>query len=216
MIRRWSYIIDLNNCNFSSNLHIEKRYNVNIFKTSVSYKKFVSKITRFRRKSLRRFKHQSNWLMYTNVIRYWIKDFMFNKQYLRFQFFNKIFINNFFFFNFNFYKIKNENFFLNFNFYFAIWTKKSYFYFKSFYNSYRYFKNNNITVGWTLNEPTQDKSIIPTLSEWDNSFFFMKTNKNYEYDITQIFDFFFFFYLQKIIEIRKILTLLHYYNTKNY
>jgi len=54
---------------------------------------------------------------------------MFNKLYLKYQFFNKIFINNFYFYNFNFIKNRNENHFYNFNFYFSTFTKKGYFYF---------------------------------------------------------------------------------------
>mgnify|MGYP001289333905 CR=1 FL=1 len=65
-----------------------------------------------------------------------MKDYLFNKNFSKNQFFNKIFINNFFFYNFNFIKNRNENFFYNFNFYFSVLINKSYLYLTTLKGTY--------------------------------------------------------------------------------
>lgn len=213
MVRRWSHINEVNNAFFSA-ARFEMRCTVNIFRNSVFYKKFVFKITKFKRKSIARLKHKSNWLIYTNVIRTWINDYTFNKHYLRFQFYNKIFVNNFFFFNFNFSKMRNESFFFNFNFFFATWSRKSYFYYN--YNAFRYIKNSNITFGWFTKPPVTGNSVVPVYGEWDGNFYPTNLNKNLEFNFDNIFDFFLTVFLQQKFEIRKILILLFYYNLQKF
>ena len=121
MIRRWSCLIDLNN-NFHVYNSFLKTHKISVFKSSVNFKRFTFKYTKFKRKSLIRLKHRSNWLIYTNVLKLWIKDYLFNKNYLRYQYFNKIFLNNSFFYNFNFIKNRSVLFFYNFNFIFSVFT----------------------------------------------------------------------------------------------
>jgi len=107
MIRRWSCLININT-DFKTFNQFSKTHKIFLFKSSVNFKRFTFKITKFKRKSLIRMKHRSLFLIYTNILKYWVKDFMFNKLYLKYQFFNKIFINNFFFYNFNFIIMFND------------------------------------------------------------------------------------------------------------
>lgn len=142
---------------------------------------------------------------------------MFQKHYAKVQFLNKLFINNLFVYNFNFAKIRNEFFFYNFNFFFSIWTKKSYFYFNK--NSGIYFKNNNLTFIWYLNTPILSNSVIPAFAEWDQTLFpsnLIKEKLVYKtYNFSELFDFIFSINLKKIVEIRKILTII-YINNLNF
>lgn len=207
MIRRWSCLIDINN-NFNSYDFFKKNHKISLFKNSVNFKRYTFKITKFKRKSLIRIKHRSNWLIYTNVIKLWVKDYLFNKNYLRYQFFNKMFLNNFFFYNFNFIKNRNDDFFYNFNFFFSTFTNKNFSYF--FNKKSQFFNNTSISFAWTALNPSLNSSIIPIYSIWENSLFSYNLNKtqNLDTDLGTFFNLFFEILLKKTIEIRKILNLL--------
>ncbi len=209
MIRRWSCLININN-NFSRFFFFKKKHKINLFKNVVSFKRFNYKLTKFKRRSLIRFKHQSNWLIYTNVIKTWVKDFKFNKNYLKYQFLNKIFIQNFSFYNFNFIKFKKESFFYNFNFLFYVMTRKvnSYF-FNNNINNINYFP---LSHAWIpeLSSNTESSSLYYS---WDDLNY---VNKNLIFDFNTIFDIIFYLTLNKNIEIRKIMNLLFLYNLRNF
>lgn len=207
MIRRWSCLIDLNN-NFNSYDFFKKNHKLNLFKNSVNFKRYNIKNTKFKRKSLIRLKHRSNWLIYTNVIKFWIKDYIFNKNYLRYQYFNKILLNNFFFYNFNFIKNRNDTFFSNFNFFFFNYTHKNNFYFTN--HKLPYFKNSTLSFSWYLQNPSLNKSILPIYSEWENNLYHYSSEASTEFDLNIIFDSIFNLLIQKNIEFRKILIILYY------
>jgi hypothetical protein len=209
MIRRWSCLITLNN-NFNDCSFFKKNHKTNVFKNSVNFKRFSFKSTKLKRKSLIRIKHQSTLLIYTNVIKLWTKDYIFNKNYIKSQFYKNIYINNFIFYNFNFVKNRSENFFYNFNFIFSTFTNKNYYYF--FNNNLINLKNSPITTAWYLFNPINTSSIIPVYSNWDNQLFQFNINKSYTFEISDLFDSIFFIILKKNTEIRKILILLYYFN----
>lgn len=213
MIRRWSCLININN-NFDNHSFFKKNYKINIFKNSVNFKRFTYKFTKFKRKALVRIKHRSNLLIYTNVIKLWVKDYIFNKNYLRYQFSNKIYFNNFYFYNFNFIKNRNETFFYNFNFIFSVFTNKNYFYF--YKNNASIFKNSPLTTAWFYSSPLINNSIIPVYSQWDNQFFQYSLNKSFSFDFNDLFDLFFLITLKKNVEINKILTILFYLNISKF
>jgi len=215
MVRRWSCLITLNN-NFNNFLNFKKNYKINLFKSSVNFKRFTFKITKLKRKSLLRFKHKANWLIYTNIIKYWVSDYMFNKIYLRYQFLNKIFLNNFYFYNFNFIKNRNEMFFYNFNFIFFNFTNKKLFYFSK---KDIFFKNSPLSIALFLETPVLSNSVLPVYSEWNKNLFphstpssYLKKNEDCDFTLNSIFDFFFSFFIKKIIEIRKIINFLYFIN----
>ena len=185
MIRRWSCLIDINN-NFDNYNFFNKNYKINLFKTSVNFKRFTYKITKFRRKSLIRIKHKSNWLIYTNILKLWVKDYSFNKHYLRYQFYNKIFVNNFFFYNFNFIKNRSDTLFYNFNFIFSVFTNKNYSYF--YKNRFFNFKNTPSTVAWFNNNPIFNNSVLPIYNFWDNNFYLYNSDKFSIFDIYSILE----------------------------
>lgn len=209
MVRRWSCLIDINN-NFENYKFFKKNHKINLFKNVVNFKKYSFKVTKFKRKALIRLKHQTTWLIYTNIIKLWVKDYKFNKNYLRYQFLNKIFLNNFFFYNFNFIKNRNENFFYNFNFIFFTFTNKNYSYFNK--NIPVFVKNSPLTIAWFNESFSFNNSIIPLYSSWENNFYSTVNPQNNFFDFTELFDVFFSLVLKKNIEIRKILILFFYYN----
>jgi len=209
MIRRWSCLININN-NFNNYDFYNKNHKISLFKSSVNFKRFTFKFTKFKRKSLIRLKHRSNWLIYTNVLKLWVKDYIFNKNYLRYQFYNKIFINNFLFYNFNFIKNRNENFFYNFNFIFFVFTNKNYSYFSK--NKLLNFKNSPITTAWYFNIPQLNNSTLPIYTSWENNHYPFNLNKNHLFDLNDTFETLFSIILKQSIEIKKIVILLFYFN----
>jgi hypothetical protein len=206
MIRRWSCLININNT-FNAGDRFFLKHKINLFKTSVNFKRFTFRLTKFKRKAFIRLKHRSNFLLYTNVLKYWVKDYLFNKHYNKYQYFNKLFINNFFFYNFNYIKNRNENFFYNFNFYFSILTNKTFYYFN---NKFPFYKNSPLSLAWFVSSPHINNSIVPVYNQWDNNFFAHKTSHFSNFDLNLIFDNLFDVFIKKNIEIRKIFILLFF------
>ena len=204
MIRRWSCIINITN-NFSNFNQFNKLHKIILFKSSVNFKRFSFKITKFKRRSLMRLKHRSSFLIYTNIFKYWVKDFMFNKLYLKYQFFNNIFINNFFFYNFNFIKNKSESFFYNFNFIFTTLTNKKFFYFS---HKKSLIKNSPLIVAWFVLKPDFNVTVLPIYNNFQNSYFPYQEHFNVNFNLNEIFDLFFKLFLKKNIEISRIISLL--------
>lgn len=208
MIRRWSCIIDINN-NFNDCTVFLKNHKINLFKSSVNFKRFTFRYTKFKRKSLIRLKHCTNWLIYTNVIKLWIKDYLFNKNYLRYQFFNKIFINNFLFYNFNFIKNRSEGLFHNLNFIFSTFTNNRYFYYHN--TKIQYLQNAPLTIAWFQQTPILNNSILPVYSLFDNQLtpYIIKNNI---FNFNELFDTIYLIFVKKNTEIKKIISLLFFFN----
>jgi len=209
MVRRWSCIIDINN-NFTDHAVFFKNHKINLFRTSVNFKRFTFRYTKFKRKALIRLKHRTNWLIYTNVIKLWVKDYLFNKNYLRYQFFNKIFINNFFFYNFNFIKNRSNDLFYNFNFIFSTFTINRYLYY--YKTKINYLQNSPLTVAWFQQSPTLNNSILPIYSSFDN-YLISYNSKNDIFNFDDLFESIFLIFLKKNIEIKKIILLLFFFKT---
>lgn len=204
MIRRWSCVINITN-NFNNFNNFNKLHKIALFKSSVNFKRFSFKITKFKRRSLMRLKHRSSFLIYTNIFKYWVKDFMFNKLYLKYQFFNKIFINNFFFYNFNFIKSKSELFFYNFNFIFTTLNNKKFLY---FLNKKSIIKNSSLVIAWFISKPDYNNTVLPLYTNLQNSYFPYQEHFFTNFELNELFDLFFKLFLKKNIEIKRIISLL--------
>ena len=207
MIRRWSCVINITN-NFNNFPYFSKSHKISLFKSSVNFKKFTFKFTKFKRKALTRLKHKSLFLIYTNILKFWVRDFMFNKLYLKYQFFNKIFLNNFLFYNFNFVKTKSELFFYNFNFIFTTLSNKKFFYFSS---KNPIVCNSPLTIAWFINKPQTCTTIVPFFMNLQNSYFPYQDLNIKPFNLESVFDVFFDSFLKNSIEIKRIITLLFFY-----
>jgi hypothetical protein len=206
MIRRWSCIIDIT-LNFNTLSQFKKTHKIALFKSSVNFKRFAFKVTKFKRRALMRLKHRSSFLIYNNIFKYWVKDFMFNKLYLKYQFFNRIFVNNFFFYNFNYIKKKNELFFYNFNFIFTTLNNKKFFYFS---HNKSIIKNSPLTAAWFVLKPNLSTSVIPFYLNFQNLYFSYENTSSIEFNVTEVFDIPFNLMLKKIVEIRRIVSILFF------
>lgn len=210
MIRRWSHINNFNAIFFNFK-KIDKFFKIFIFKNTVNYKRFTFKITKFKRKPLVRIKHKSILLIYTNIIKSWSKDYIFNKHCARFQFYNGIHSNHFYFYNFNFIKNRNEHYFYNFNFIFVTFSKKAYFYFNV--NPYPLISYSSLTLAWFNDKPFIEKSVIPVYQIRDNDLTIWSQDFKKHVYLTYFFESFYFTFLQKSAEINKILIILFFLNT---
>ena len=133
---------------------------------------------------------------------------MFNKLYLKYQFFNKIFLNNFLFYNFNFVKTKSELFFYNFNFIFTTLSNKKFFYFSS---KNPIVCNSPLTIAWFINKPQTCTTIVPFFMNLQNSYFPYQDLNIKPFNLESVFDVFFDSFLKNSIEIKRIITLLFFY-----
>lgn len=209
MIRRWSHINTIN-IDVSLNFLLVKKYNkINVFKNSVNFKRFTFKRTKFKRKSLTRVSHISKFLIYTNVFKFWSKNYLMNKHLSKNQYLYNIFLKNIFFYNFNFIKNKNENIFYNFNFVFSTWIKKSYFYhFKKNALTPIFCKNNNITTAWYSNSINVNNQIVPAYTHFDSNLFSHTIfDKKYLYDFNEFFFILYSIQIQKYVELYKLILL---------
>lgn len=210
MIRRWSRINFINN-NINNIYLICKIEN---FKTSVNFKKFFFKITKFKRKNLIRWKHKTNFINFIYIFKKWTLDYLFFKNIIKFQFFNNIFffcvianttlnlinkqlptLNNINHFNIFHLTKKNLIYFYNKSFNFNYTNLNWNFIFSTSLNN---IKTNNKIIG--LTEFYEKYSYDIKLTEIDNtSFFFNK-----------IYSIFFDINLLKMIELYKIFNLFFY------
>lgn len=212
MIRRWSCVISINN-NFSNTNLFKKKFKINLFKASVNLKRASTNYTKFKRKALIRIKHQNNFLIYTNIIKFWIKDYLFNKNYLKFQFFNRIFLNNYSFFNTSLIKLKNNEVLNNFNFIFTNFTNKNMQYFIKF-KIINFFKFLPASTCFFDNYLTKVNCSLPSYRVYDNILYFNSDVTSNMFDVSIIFNDVFELLLKKITEIKKILIILIFYKIK--
>ncbi len=224
MIRRWSYINEINSFD---NIYIffKKKNKLNIFKKSVTLKRFNKKYTKIRRKSFSRIKRIKNWYIYHNIFKFWTLDFQKNKYQIKHQILEGLFLNNFFFFHQNFFNNKSNPSDL-FSFHFNTFSKKNltFFYFKSMYGK-QYFSNfflfsfkfHNITRAWSINnsnfflQEMNSKNSMIFYSEWDKQLFPLKEtsliNFNKSFDLNDLLIFINLNFLSKI----KLLYIIYVY-----
>lgn len=87
MVRRWSYLNNLNNFFFIKSskkpvVFTQVSHLLN-FKITTYYRKrmFFPDITKIIRKNFFRRKHLNNWIVYQNIITFWAKEYLFFKKY---------------------------------------------------------------------------------------------------------------------------------------
>ena len=128
MVRRWSCI---NNFNFTLKKNkklffFKKSSKSRVFKLTVSTRKFFKKYTKFRRKAFNRLRHKTNWLVYSNIFKFWSYDYLMTKTFNK-----KIWLINFQQYNtliFNVSSVKNLNLDLFFNLNYHILNVNSFFF----------------------------------------------------------------------------------------
>lgn len=99
MIRRWSYLNNINHIFFDQYRLLNFVHYEQSFKTNIVFRREINPISAISRKSWSRRKHLTNWLIYQNVLTDWSKDYLFFKKYNRFTFIFQMFKNTFFSYN---------------------------------------------------------------------------------------------------------------------
>ena len=216
MVRRWSSINTINT-SLLSFAKFAKIFKVSVFRSVVNYKRYAVKYTKFKRRTLARWKHRTNWIIYLNVIKFWVDDYRLLRQLSRYQFFNKIFTNNFYIYDFNYIKVRYAKTFSTFSNMVTISLTKnlhSYFLNKNFYPNDRYLKNSNLICAFLPenSELGNNINIVPFFSSYDQ--FLYTPNSKAVYDVTSLFTSLFSISLQHALEVYKILVVLNYYLLK--
>ena len=212
MVRRWSRLKTLN-MPLNNFLVFNETKRIFLFKTSVSLKRYNVGITKFKRKSVARRKHYSNWFVYLNTLSKWTNDFRIQKQLIKFQYFNKILLTNAFSYNFTHVRpgfLLENNEFTQFSFLFTMLSKKVYSYlhpFKNFYNILKFFN-----IAYVFSDSNDFKNVppylVPVASEYDTQFFSVHYDNNSIIDIFLLSN---YLVVGKLTEYYKIFIFFIYY-----
>ena len=213
MVRRWSSINELNIdlINFKK---FKKTSRLLVFRSSVYFKRFLIKRTKFKRKSIARWKHKTNWSIYFNVLKYWSGDYHFSRQVARFQFFNKIFLSNFVIYDFNYIRARHAKMFSTFSNTITNASSKKliyYFYSKRFTIRNKICRNlNNVTS--YLPYPIvveNDLNLLPVYTSHQKLLYPVNLIKNFDFVNTHytLFE----ITLKQVVELYKVLILINYF-----
>lgn len=218
MVRRWSCI---NNYNIDMNLflkfHVFRR--LTIFRNSLKFKRFWNEGTRFKRLRMMRLRHRHNWLVYLNIIKYWVQDVQFTKHHSRFQYFNYFFINNYIIFDGNYIKRqKLKLFMMQDQWVSAALTRR-------FFSSLGQFKNsrmlcsypnaNHVHAFFPADEIIPNIITLPVVAIFDLVAYGLNSDLEHEDDFETLTALLFTISCQQHIEIYKILSLLFYFKLFN-
>jgi len=189
MVRRWSRINEFNFSLKNKKLFFFKKSSKSrMFKLTVSTRKFFKKYTKFRRKAFNRLRHRSNWLVYSNVLKFWSCDYLNTKTFSKKTWFINSQKFNFIIFNWSSVKNLNNELFFNLN-YNILNLNALFFKNKCNYSKFFFFwaDFNNVSIGLTdTHELTlNDINPLPVLSYFENYFYendcneFLKNENTY-------------------------------------
>ena len=99
MVRRWSYVNQINKSAFHPYKTFVRIGNDVIFKETTVFRKDRTVTSLVRRKAWGRRRHINQWLLYHNVLADWSQDYMFFKKYLRFTLTRSLHKHSFFLYN---------------------------------------------------------------------------------------------------------------------
>lgn len=91
MVRRWSYINEINRTVFVENSAVPRARHEMTVRVNLYYKKSFSAITLVRRRSWVKRRHVSTFAIYRNVLADWSGDYIFYRKYSKFRFFYQLF-----------------------------------------------------------------------------------------------------------------------------
>jgi hypothetical protein len=112
MVRRWS-CINISDFKLNQLLTFNKNTHLSFLKNSTYHKKFTIKFTKFNRRILSQWKRRSNWFPYSFALNHWCRDYLFCKNFVKFQFLFNSFKNFILFYNYNYIKKKKTYTFQN-------------------------------------------------------------------------------------------------------
>lgn len=84
MVRRWSYLNQINHTFASEHGSLAFAHHFVVFKATTSYRKPIQRTTKLARRAWSRRKHSHNWLVYQNLLANWSQDYLFFRKYSRF------------------------------------------------------------------------------------------------------------------------------------
>jgi hypothetical protein len=95
MVRRWSYINEINRTVFIENSAIPRARHEMTVRVNLYYKKKFSSISLLRRRSWIKRRHINTFAIYRNILADWSGDYIFYRKYAKFRFFYQLFRDSF-------------------------------------------------------------------------------------------------------------------------
>jgi hypothetical protein len=179
MVRRWSRLNQQNLFSFSFN-KVHSRFKVLQLRKAINFRKFIINITKFKRRKLSSWKRKQNWLIYTQILKYWIRDYVFTKKIAKSQFVESGYKFNVFVHDFNF--IKKKNPLIDPSVYGGVLNflpKIFFFYYKNKFNtnsldrSFVFFKSSNFVLFnfFNLKNISENQSLVSAFFKYEFNFF---------------------------------------------
>lgn len=216
MIRRWSSI---NNINFLllNYKNYEATSKLRLFKSAVYLKRFIFQRTKFKRRSLARWKHKTNWIPYLNVFKYWARDCQFTKQLTRYQYYKNFLFNVHMVYNFNYIKPRHGlSFTIRNNVFTNAISQHLYFYFnkKKKILTGNVHKNTNYLMAYMVEDDSfeNNPNILPLYITHNDILYPFKIKS--EFNITNTYNLIFELYLKQSVELYKIINMLFFFFLK--
>jgi hypothetical protein len=212
MVRRWSC---LNNLNLKPHAIFVLRFENLKLTKAINYKNFSLGLTKFKRAKLAQKKRNTSWMLYTAILRFWIKDYNLFKKIAKLQFLHLIFVNSVLIYDFN--CIKKKNILNNTTYSTFLTYSVSNLFFNYFWKKYHHnntlrlihplINNNFLIANYDTTEFLHSDKVLPLLRQFENTFY----NSNYSISIakTQLPVFHDFIFL-RILQIYKILLFYFY------
>lgn len=211
MVRRRSCLTDITFDRMDLKLFndIQRR---KIFRSSVKFKKYRFKGTKFKRRQLRKLKHKSTWPLHYNLIRYWTYDIRIVRQYARFQYHYRFFVNNSIITHRTAWAARRNRFFLSQNQWVSASLTRCLFLTVGRDNNTNVLKSqmsgHHALAFYPANEMIGDLATTPFLSRFDHQLFAQNHDENLnELDIFSEYFIINDLLIQHSVEIYKILSL---------
>ena len=116
MVRRWSYINQINRNSIHPYKVFQRISNESVFKETTVFRKDITTVSLVRRKSWGRRRHLNQWLLYHNILADWSQEYNFFKRYLRFLLVRSLYKHSFFLYNVLFLLPNSSGFYTGFEF----------------------------------------------------------------------------------------------------
>jgi hypothetical protein len=191
-----------------------------IFRSAIKYKRYYIGPTVFTRKHLRKLRHKATWALYYNVFKYWTDAIRIARQYARFQYHYKFFVNNAFAAYGNTFASKRNRLYIRQYHWVGATLTRCFFLTAGRKQNADVSKSHkgghHAAIFFPTDTIVADLNVTPTLALFDQQCFAKNTVIDYD-QYTEVIDFSILqtLILSKHVELYKILVLCWYYHVLN-
>lgn len=208
MVRRWSHLTNINLQASPSFLAFWKTYKKENFKATVNYKRFAFRFSKLKRKALARWKHQTNWLIYSNIIKHWSNDYLNSRLRFRVQALSNVFEKSMLVYNTH---LNSSTLVL-----ISVNTKSTFFYMlrHKHFKYYPLYKHYLVSEAFYLEKSKDNSNLVPIVNTSCDSVSSLVEFDELESDVFIVEALLLFWTLSMLVEVRKLLNLCYFFSLK--